>query len=156
MYLVRHGQQLEVKIPTGRLELSFEQLPQDDFAVDTEAEPASTPNESSTIDTAAPLKAERSSSSHVPPAEEHYKTARTVCAFISFFGWIPVVLGLIVIVISFSNSAGLMGILMASSPIVVGLLMVMFAQVAIAILDIADNSRETRKMTALLLQGKEQ
>ena len=49
-----------------------------------------------------------------------------------------------------------MGILVASSPIVVGLLMVMFAQVAIAILDIADNSRETRRMTALMLQTKDQ
>jgi len=78
-----------------------------------------------------------------------------LCGF-SFFGWIPVVIGLIVIVVSFTNGAGLMGILVASSPIVVGLLMVMFAQVAIAILDIADNSRETRRMTALMLQEKKQ
>ncbi len=65
-------------------------------------------------------------------------------------------LGLIVIVLSFTSGEGLMGILIASSPIVVGLLMVMFAQVAIATLDIADNSRETRRMTALMLQGKNQ
>lgn len=155
--LVRNGQQLEVEIPIGRLELTFQQSAQDEDAVtNPEAVPEPQPNSFSAIDTTAPLKAERAGSSYVPPAVEHYKTARMVCAFISFFGWIPVVIGLIVIVVSFTNGAGLMGILVASSPIVVGLLMVMFAQVAIAILDIADNSRETRRMTALMLQTKDQ
>jgi len=157
LHLIRNGQQLEVEIPTGRLDLTFQQPTQDKDAVaSTDTVPEPQPSPFSATDTTAPLKAERTGSSYVPPAVEHYKTTRMVCAFISFFGWIPVVIGLIVIVISFTNGAGLMGILVASSPIVVGLLMVMFAQVAIAILDIADNSRETRRMTALMLQGKDQ
>lgn len=154
--LVRNGQQLEVEIPIGRLELTFQQPARDDTTKSPDAEPAPQDSTPSAADTAAPLKAERAGPSYVPPVVEHYKTARMVCAFISFFGWIPVVIGLIVIVVSFTNGAGLMGILVASSPIVVGLLMVMFAQVAIAILDIADNSRETRRMTALMLQTKDQ
>lgn len=154
--LIRNGQQLEVEVPTGRLGLIFQPPIQDEEVVaNPDAVPEKQPDSLSAKDINAPLQAEPTASRQVPPAVEHYKTARMVCAFVSFFGWIPVVLGLIVIVLSFSSDMGLMGILIASSPIVVGLLMVMFAQVAVAILDIADNSRETRRMTALMLQNKE-
>lgn len=156
LHLIRNGQKFKIEIPGGRMELTFQQPERNDTAKSPDAEPAPQESTPSAADTAAPLKAERAGPGYVPPVVEHYKTARMVCAFISFFGWIPVVLGLIVIVLSFTSGEGLMGILIASSPIVVGLLMVMFAQVAIATLDIADNSRETRRMTELMLQGKDQ
>lgn len=153
LHLVRNNQKIEVDIPTGSLGLTFQQP--NETAQTASSYSKSKQQNPPSISTGTPSP---QNTHPVPPVTEHYRATRIICSFIRFFGWISVLLGLIVIAISFSNNISnisIMGILMASGPIVGGLLMVLLAQVAIAILDIADNSRATREMTALLLQKKE-
>lgn len=86
--------------------------------------------------------------------EDRYDVARGVCNFVGVFGWILVFVGVVTAAISINAGIGVVGVLVAASPIVTGLMTVMITFVAMAVFDIADNSRETRRMTAEMLDKR--
>lgn len=78
-----------------------------------------------------------------------YTAARNVMGFIGIVGWVAFAVGLIVLVMGISNEAqtAAFGVGAGIAVAIGGLIQVAMAQVSVAILDMADNSRE-----ALILQ----
>ena len=77
-----------------------------------------------------------------------YATARTVMWFVGFMGWVAFAAGLIVLAMGAVNESdtAALGVGIGIAIAVAGLIEVAMAQVSVAILDMADNSREALAM----------
>ena len=82
---------------------------------------------------------------------KHYKTTRVISTIIMYVGWFLVAVGVITLIISFLSGVdmiGMMGLLVSASPIMAGLFTVLIAQLVLAVVDVADNTRATHHLLA--------
>lgn len=85
-----------------------------------------------------------------------YGTARMIAQCISFIGWIIVIIGCLILIVSLiqstkDHSFALMGLIPAFAAIISGLLLVMIGQMTRAMIDTADN---TGQMLVILKNKK--
>lgn len=91
--------------------------------------------------------------------ETRYPAARAVCAFIGGAGWLVFAIGALAILAAlFSRGSGSDAFVFSigAAAAWAGLTTALLGQVSAAVLDIADNSRETRRMTALMLEKNDE